>query len=119
MGMKRDSAGVPRGLIRQGDLLLVPVDGLPNGADRVRSGRLVLAEGEATGHAHVVDDERASLHRRRDRWSPVELYLSVVGDDPVFLVHEEHDRLRVTPGVWEVRRQREYEPRGRSRRVSD
>jgi len=119
MSMRGDSAGVPRGLIRQGDLLLVPVDGLPNGADRVRSGRLVLAEGEATGHAHVVDDERASLHRRRDRWSPVELYLSVVGDDPVFLVHEEHDRLRVTPGVWEVRRQREYEPRGRSRRVSD
>ena len=63
MGMKRDSAGVPRGLIRQGDLLLVPVAGLPEGADRVRSGRLVLAEGEATGHAHVVDDERASLHR--------------------------------------------------------
>ena len=65
MGMKRDSAGVPRGLIRQGDLLLVPVAGLPEGADRVRSGRLVLAEGEATGHAHVVDDERASLHRHR------------------------------------------------------
>jgi hypothetical protein len=117
MGMKRDSAGVPRGLIRQGDLLLVPVAGLPEGADRVRSGRLVLAEGEATGHAHVVDDVRASLHRVPR--SPAARYLHVVGDEPVFLVHEEHDRLRVAPGVYELRRQREYEPRGRFRRVSD
>ena len=67
MGMRRNSAEVPRGLIRQGDLLLVPIAGLPEGADRVRSGRLVLAEGEATGHAHVVDDERASLHRHPRR----------------------------------------------------
>ena len=119
MGMRRNSAEVPRGLIRQGDLLLVPIARLPEGADRVRSGRLVLAEGEATGHAHVVDDERASLHRHRDRWSPPARYLSVVGDEPVFLVHEEHDRLPVAPGVYEVRRQREYEPQGRFRRVSD
>ena len=118
MSMKRGSAGVP-GLVRQGDLLLVPVAGLPEGAVRVGSGRLVLAEGEATGHAHIVDDERASLHRHRDRWSPAERYLSVVGDAPVFLVHEEHDRLALVPGVYEVRRQREYEPRGRSSRVSD
>ena len=117
MGMRRNSAEVPRGLIRQGDLLLVPIAGLPEGADRVRSGRLVLAEGEATGHAHVVDDERASLHRHP--WSPAARYLHVAGDEPVFLVHEEHDRLRVASGVWEVRRQREYEPRGQFRRVSD
>jgi len=36
----------------------------------------------------------------------------------VLLVHEEHDRLAVLPGVYEVRRQREYAPR-RSRWVSD
>ena len=76
----------------------------------------MLAEGEATGHAHVVDDERASLHGHR--WSEVR-YVEVVGDEPVFLVHEEHDRLQVAPGVYEVRRQREYEPRGGFRRVSD
>ena len=117
MSMRRGSAGVPRGLVRQGDLLLVPVEGLPEGAHRVRSGRLVLAEGEATGHAHVVDDERASLHRHP--WRPAARYLHVVGDESVFLVHEEHDRLRVAPGVYELRRQREYAPSGRSRRVSD
>ena len=53
--------------------------------------RLVLAEGEATGHAHVVDDERASLHRQagvRDDVSAVSR-----GHEPVLLVHEEHDPL--------------------------
>ena len=74
-----------RGLIRQGDLLLVPVEGLDPDARRFRSGRLVLAEGEATGHAHVVDDEHASLHG--DPWSEAR-FLSVEGGSPVLLVHE-------------------------------
>ena len=106
-----------RGLIRQGDLLLVPVPGLPEGSRCVRSGRLVLAEGELTGHAHVVDDERASLHR--ERWSSAASYLNVEGVEPVFLTHEEHDRLLVPPGVYEVRQQREYVPVRHFRRVSD
>ena len=46
-------------------------------------------------------------------------HLRVEGAEPVFLVHEEHDRLVVPAGVYEVRRQREYAPSGRSRRVSD
>ena len=101
-----------RGLIRQGDVLLVPVEGVPY-QRRLGSGRLVLAEGEVTGHAHVVEDDRASLHGSRDT-----LFLKVEGDEPVLLVHEEHDTLAVPPGVYEIRRQREYAP-GRSRRVSD
>ena len=44
-------------LLRQGDVLLVPVAGIPDlgvvDSDRTAS-RHVLAEGEATGHAHVV-----------------------------------------------------------------
>lgn len=112
-----DSTLVPRGLVRQGDLLLVPVPDLPEHALLPRRGRLVLAEGEATGHAHVVEDDRACLHRIG--WGGGTVYLSVVGDAPVSLVHEEHDALPVSPGVYEVRRQREYEPRGRFRRVSD
>src|SRR5436309_1533613 len=45
-----------RGIIRQGEVLLVPAEGLPETQPkRVFEGpRIVLAEGEATGHAHVV-----------------------------------------------------------------
>ena len=37
-----------RGLVRQGDLLLVPVAALPDGARELGPGRLVLLRGEAT-----------------------------------------------------------------------
>jgi hypothetical protein len=105
-----------RGLVRQGDLLLVPVGGLPDNARRLGSGRLVLAEGEATGHAHVVEDERASLF---DWHWGADTYLVVEGVDPVVLWHEEHDPLPLRPGVYEVRRQREYVPQRRARWVAD
>jgi hypothetical protein len=95
-----------RGLIRQGDVLLVPVDeAAAEGARVERRGKVVLAEGEATGHAHRIVDPRAEL---RTRWST--RFLVVTGDEPVVLEHEEHDPLPVAPGTWEIRRQREFTP---------
>lgn len=75
----------------------MPVANLPEQARLLRRGRIVLAEGEATGHAHLVDDERAFLHGFG--WAGGGVYLSVVGEAPVSLVHEEHDPLLVSPGV--------------------
>jgi hypothetical protein len=34
----------------------------------------------------------------------------LVVEEPAALVHEEHDRIDVAPGTYEVRRQREYTP---------
>lgn len=95
-------------LIRQGDVLLVPA-AKPDGARKVErddTGRLVLAEGEATGHAHAITDPGCDLvtDEQTD-----ELFLLVYGDD-VRLLHEEHDTLFVPPGAWRVTRQREYTP---------
>jgi hypothetical protein len=61
-------------MYRQGDVLVVPIDEseLSNDlipAPRESSGRLVLAYGEATGHAHVVSGEGPRLlclPRRQD-----------------------------------------------------
>ncbi len=115
--------GAPRGLIRQGDVLLIPVDHLPEGTQPNGSGRLVLAEGEATGHAHVIDDPRASLAVKvalPDTLGDT-TFLLVDGHAAVALTHEEHSTLLVPPGAYEVRRQREYAPRvqDRSRWVAD
>src|SRR3954469_10248285 len=103
-----------RGLLRQGDVLLVPVVAVPRQVDQVprEDGRLVLAEGEATGHAHALQGSAVELVRAR-RWG--RLYLVVEGDAPATLVHEEHDPVAVAPGLYEVRRQREYEPPARAR----
>jgi hypothetical protein len=110
-------------LIRQGDVLLVPVGELPEGSELVsqEGGRVVLARGEATGHAHVLEDERAGFyeHVQLRRWAAsLRTRFLVVEGGASTLSHEEHDPLSVPPGVYEVRRQREYRP-GRVVRVSD
>ena len=76
------------------------------------SGRLVLREGEATGHAHVVADAHAELVTANEA---EELYLLVLGRRAE-LRHEEHDTLLVPRGSYVVRRQREWDdvaPSGR------
>jgi hypothetical protein len=113
----------PRGLIRQGDVLLVPVGDLPEGTWELESerGRVVLATGEATGHAHVVRSSHARLVRHRrptgrrgGMGRPIfeERDLLVVEQDAL-LEHEEHASIEVPAAVYEVRRQREYQPGAR------
>lgn len=96
---------------RQGDVLLVevdhqlvlPIDAPASEADGRRGGLLVLAQGEATGHAHVVADPLAQVLRADGR------RLVVLPQDAL-VVHEEHAALRLPAATYEVRIQREYEP---------
>jgi hypothetical protein len=106
-------SAVQRGLLRQGDVLLIPVDHVPDAATVIRAGsRLILAEGEATGHAHAVLADEAELIETRNGTS----FLRVVDEGTAALVHEEHDTIPLAPGVYEVRRQREYTPTPRGTR---
>ena len=107
-----------RGIIRQGDVLLVPLDSIPRRSlELVTEGpRVVLAEGEATGHAHVVQGRARLVRSTRHHQHPGETYLVVSG--PATLVHEEHDRIELATGAYEVRRQREYVPPAPRRRES-
>ena len=110
-------------------MLLIPVD--PEVGDKRRGpkerhvqrrvdGRVVLAEGEATGHAHAVLDEHAHLEvqhfgESRAVWINRRVWdesrtLLVVEGEAATLVHEEHEPLTVPPGGYLVRRQREYAP---------
>lgn len=101
--------------LRQGDVTLVPVTemgDLPK-TERVR-GRLVLAEGEVTGHAHGVTDRGANLYGTELETR----FLEVLAAGGVALDHEEHDTIVVPQGLWEVRIGRVFEPAG-IRRVSD
>lgn len=93
-------------LYRQGDVLLIRVDAPPAGArkrDR-RGERIVLALGEATGHAHAVEDLHVEAYERDGQ-----LYLRIP-NEPALLRHEEHAPIELPPGSYEVRRQREYAP---------
>lgn len=98
-----------RQLVRQGDVLIVPIDQVPANVTPVprENGAAILAHGEATGHAHRILDESAELVTAE---GAAELYLLVNGDQAVELTHDEHDTIRLDPGAYEVRRQREYAP---------
>lgn len=108
-------------MYRQGDVLILPVpaEAVPETAhalppaDRDAKGRLVLALGEATGHAHAVVGP-GTLLRDPDPLRPDHLHLPSGGR----VVHEEHAAISLRAGWYQVIRQREYVP-GAVRVVAD
>jgi len=101
-------------MIRQGDVLLVKVDEVPEEATAVkrdRQGRLVVAGGEATGHAHAIHAKSADLYA-------MGAFMYLEAPKKVVLRHEEHDNIELDPGTYKITRQREYTPE-RIRQVAD
>jgi len=105
-------------MIRQGDVLLVRVATVEDGRDVAENGRLVLAHGEVTGHAHTVVMDRPqtdtgklieSVHGRR--------YLCLSG--PATLTHQEHGSIALAPGDYRVIRQMEWTDENEPRQVAD
>ena len=78
-------------MIRQGDVLLELVSAIPSDATKIpldKSRGLVLAEGEATGHAHRIPRRYASGKAAAYRTETDARYMRVTA--PVPLRHEEH-----------------------------
>ena len=105
---------------RQGDILLVPVEKLPAELAEVprENGRIVLAEGEATGHLHAIEDEKA-MFMATDLNEIEGRFLVVEAEEGVALEHPEHDTITLDPGLYEVRRQRAYDQAGGIELVAD
>jgi len=93
--------------VRQGDVLVVEVDAIPDDARRLEpdDGRVVLAYGEATGHAHAIRAAGAALLERQGETAR---YLHL--DAPASLEHEEHAPIELPAGAYRVVIQREYVP---------
>lgn len=92
--------------IRQGDVALVLVSKLPSEAKDITpdKGRVVLAYGEVTGHAHAVY-ERESVRL----WQAgAERFLQVLVKTA--LKHEEHSTAYLDPGIYQLPTQVEYHP---------
>ena len=95
-------------VIRQGDVMLVRVKAIPKDAieQTPKDGKLVLAYGEVTGHAHAFYDDSYN----------VKLYVAHGGaryldvSAPADLLHEEHSTARVGAGKWLLPSQVEYTP---------
>jgi hypothetical protein len=93
-------------IFRQGDVLVREIDALPPGLHPVPrdEGRIILAYGETTGHAHAIaaPDVEATLLTADERHRFLRLMASV------HLDHEEHGTIAIPPGIYEVIRQREW-----------
>lgn len=98
--------------------MLVPVKEVPENLVEVprENGRIVLAEGEATGHLHAIDSPEA-LFRAVDLDEIEGRFLEIEAE--VELTHPEHDTIVLEPGKYEVRRQRVYSEAGGIQVVAD
>lgn len=93
-------------LFRQGDVLLKQVDSLPLDCEPNRDN--ILAYGETTGHSHKIVGAKVL---RRDK----QLYVTV--EEQAEILHEEHGRILLPTGLWQVVRQREYEAGSHKTRI--
>lgn len=94
-------------IARQGDVMIervseIPADAKPKQKD---NGRVILAYGEITGHAHRIAASEIAELRDTDRG---ETFLHLSADSAV--VHEEHARIVLPAGDYRISVQREYAP---------
>lgn len=103
-------------IIRQGGVLLVSVDKLPdNVKETTPAGDVILAYGEVTGHAHRIA-QNADVPKVRVWNAGAERFLQVVSAAP--LTHEEHSTVTLDRPIYQCLIQ--VEERGEeARRVAD
>lgn len=91
-------------MIRQGDVFIAQVPGIPATAVRVPASRVILAYGEATGHHHeIMEADRVELYECDGM-----TYIRV--NEECHLTHEEHAVQVIPNGDYRVRIQSEYTP---------
>jgi len=102
--------------LRQGDVFLVRIPKTHKIKETTRipaeKDRIVLAHGEVTGHAHALPKDQVELYE-----IDLEAFASIYGGrvkakaantrllrvlEPVDLLHEEHDPIRLEPGNYLV-----------------
>lgn len=118
---------------RQGDVLFIKIDELPPLKFKTKKGKVIL-KGEVTGHAHKIKGDAkilevagriANFSTRINRMQPTFSILEansptlttensqVIGyavvDAPAELTHEEHKPITIPAGIYQIRRQKEYD----------
>lgn len=123
-----------RGLIRQGDVLLVKINKIPETAKRIPRKEVTLALGEVTGHHHTFKDGAVGYAEKlNDHGITLAEYVDVQklidevnGVHTARLEHQEHDAFvaggstdtSIQPGNYKVAMPFQYE-RGELKKVVD
>lgn len=95
------------GQVRQGDVFLLPVESLPEGAVlRPAQGPFyMLAEGSSTGNSHRLPSESVEEYE-----VGANRYYKVLKPEMVF--HQEHPSAPLAVGIYKLIRQRQLVPEG-------
>lgn len=102
-------------LYRQGDVLVIPIDQIPNKESLKVTRRCTLALGEVTGHHHTISS--GAVGYANDEKSLAQ-YVEVTDSAGGALTHQEHDTIVLPEGSYKVVGQVEYTPE-RLQRVAD
>lgn len=108
-----------KNMAAQGDVMFIRIKEIPSDATpaKIEKGHFIVAHSE-TGHHHVIDSRNAQM--LIDKTNQFVAYLKVSEESEV--KHQRsfdtHESVLLSPGNYEVRRQREYVPEG-FRRVAD
>ncbi len=94
-------------IYRHGDVILRQVKGVPLGKIVSATRSLVLAEGETTGHKHLLTSDEVIQEGRTRNDRLISL------NAPALLTHEEHGPITIQIGVYEILQEREYDYLGR------
>lgn len=99
--------------VAQGDMLIIPIASLPANmkAARPEGAHFILAHSE-TGHHHVIERSKAEVYEAAD--DSFIAYVKALA--PADVTHQRpfdtHETVRLSPGLYEIRRQREYVAEG-------
>jgi hypothetical protein len=88
-------------IIRQGDVMLFPIQSVPHQAKRV-SDQKVVVHGERTGHSHQLTADAKWVDDADDNTEVVQI------EESAQIVHEEHENIDVPAGIYKVKIQREH-----------
>jgi hypothetical protein len=102
----------------QGDVLFVRIDEVPTGLTETKLNRRLVVAHSETGHHHYLEVVPGMKHFIGADSTIAYLTLGEEADVIHARPHDTHETLRLAPGSWQVRRQREYTPEG-WRRVED
>lgn len=93
--------------MRQGDVLILPVNKIPNGLKNFKkTKRVTLALGEATGHHHTIYTDAIGYASSIEALAE---YFEVTGET-ADLTHQEHGTIPIPKGKWRNVIQTEYTP---------
>ena len=107
----------------QGDFIIFKIDEIPTDVETFEgeNGKYIVAHSE-TGHNHVMEMDRVEAFKPKETKDEdlYRLFFDVKQDTDIVHLRsfDTHETLRVSPGKYEVRRQREYTAEG-FRRAAD